>query len=121
MRWLSGLDSELFAEVPPPIAMAVPTVFYFYKVLSVWCLRQSRNCSSFRFRLRRGIAVSRLRDVLLLLFRVSFCTGETRSTKGANRMKQLGSISLVILNRRSAVKDLTNNQRLCASQETVVQ
>ena len=36
-------------------------------------------------------------------------------------MKQLGSISLVILNRRSAVKDLTNNQRLCASQETVVQ
>jgi len=33
MHFISRLDSELFLEAPPPIAMPVPADFYFYKSL----------------------------------------------------------------------------------------
>jgi hypothetical protein len=64
MHFIWRLDSELFPEAPPPIAMPVPTDFYFYKLLLLNYLCLARILRQRRFCLGVGIGPSRLRDAV---------------------------------------------------------
>ncbi len=64
MRFVLGLDSGIFPEVPHPIAMAVPTSFSFYKMLIQSWLPLSTFSDRYHFCRDRGITLSRLRDAV---------------------------------------------------------
>ena len=64
MRSRSRLDSELFREAPPPIAMPVPADFVIYKSLQKLILDGVSDFSPGGFCFNDGITLSRLRDAL---------------------------------------------------------
>jgi hypothetical protein len=82
MHSILRLDSEFFAGVPSPIAMAVPTKFNSYKSLRSERLRGQTIFAAGTDCLDGGIALSRMRDA----FSLSVIPSEARDLTSAERL-----------------------------------